>query len=232
MSDRPPSENNDEAPKTSLTLLFRASCNIQTAWNKLFHQYSPSIFARCNKTWCLNKDDSENAVQDVFSAISRKLAEFRRARKGSFRKWIRIITDNKCKDTIKQTPVAVAVGGEETRKAIENIADPYAEDATDIDSTPPPKNQDTQSNPVLLTIKTIKRVKTKRDWEIFEAVIMENQPRLEVAKSKDVSLNVVNLVVSRVRKAFKEELLRQININQGWKKYQPSSKESSTDKNA
>lgn len=218
MSDRRPSKI-EEAPNTSPTLLFRASCNIQSAWNKLFRQYQPSIFSRCQKTWSLNQDDSENTVQDVFSAISRKLAAFQRAREGSFRKWIRIITDNKCKDAIRQTPVAVAVGGEETRKAIENIADPYSEDATNIEPAPASNAKETKPNPVLLTIKAIKRTKKERDWEIFEAVVMENQSRADVADKKDVSLNVVNLVVSRVRRAFKEELLRQINIAQGWKKY-------------
>ena len=56
------------------------------AWNRLVDLYTPLLFHWSLLTG-LNEMESEDLVQEVFSALLTKLRTFERQRDGSFRKW-------------------------------------------------------------------------------------------------------------------------------------------------
>ena len=56
------------------------------AWNRLVDLDTPLLFHWSLRTG-LNEADSEDLVQEVFTALLTKLRTFERQRDGSFRKW-------------------------------------------------------------------------------------------------------------------------------------------------
>lgn len=189
--------SNSRPKSTSLTLLERARQNEEEAWKILVELYAPLVYQRCRKTWKLSAPDSENVGQEVFGAVARKLVDFQRVRTGSFRKWLRTIVDNKCKDFFRKEPNAAPIGGSNAKDLIENIPgdSPESELETEL------------SERATLMRHAAKKVEgefSDRDWKIFWLITIENRDRQLTALDLGVSDNVVYLVCSRIRKRLKE----------------------------
>lgn len=93
----------DSGFATSLTLLEKAQSNDREAWNRLVAIYSPLVFHWCVTGSRLTKEDASDVVQDVFLAVSKSLTRFRHDRDGdTFRGWLRIITQNKIRNFVRQ----------------------------------------------------------------------------------------------------------------------------------
>ena len=146
----------------------------------------------------LSAHESENIGQDVFTSVARKIKEFKRQRTGSFRKWVRIIIDNKCKDFLRKRQHTNPVGGSDARRVLANVAE-------DIEDSLDPEAEATER--ALLMRQAMKAVEnefSKRDWELFWDVTVENKNRKDAATDLGVSDNVVYLAISRIRKRLRE----------------------------
>ncbi|MEM7456599.1 MAG: sigma-70 family RNA polymerase sigma factor [Planctomycetota bacterium] len=195
--------NSRDSDSTSLSLLQRVRKNEKEAWESLVQLYAPLIYARCRRQFNLSEPDSENVGQEVFVAVTRKIGEFERQRSGSFRSWLRTIVDNKCRDFLRKKIVAPPVGGSEAKKYYDNL--PALFDTADSVA-------DTSERKTLLrqAVKQVENEFSDRDWKIFWAVAAEERNSQTVADEFEVTINVVYLVVSRIRarlKAIFQDLL-------------------------
>jgi hypothetical protein len=85
---------------------WRARARDASAWERLIALYEPLVCHWCRRAG-LQEADAADVRQEVFLAVSRGLADFRRdGGAGTFRGWLRVITRNKV-----QIEVTVA-GGE------------------------------------------------------------------------------------------------------------------------
>ena len=187
----------ERPPSTSLSLLQRAQRNESEAWQMLVDLYAPVVYTRCRLQWKLSAADAENVGQDVFAAVARKLQDFQRQRSGSFRTWLRTITDNKCKDLLAKQPFATAAGGSGGRAVIENVSEPSIENESNA----------TLSEKALVMRQALKAVEnefSQRDLAIFWRIAVEDANRQDLAGELQVSDNVVYLAFSRIRKRLSE----------------------------
>ena len=196
----------DELESTNISLLDRVRSNEGVAWEIFVELYAPMIYSRCRHQWRLNPTDAENVGQEVFKSISRGLTNFRRKREGSFRKWLRVIIDNQCKDHFRKESLAVAAGGTKAQGAIEAVPDK-------IDNEPLSDSQAEVGEKAILMRQAMKMVQDEfstRDWKIFWDIAIEDRDRQDTAEKYEVSDNVVYLAISRIRKRLRivfEDLL-------------------------
>jgi RNA polymerase sigma-70 factor (ECF subfamily) len=99
---------------TSRSFLERAKAKDASTWDRLIFLYTPLVVH-----WCRGRElaeaDIADIVQEVFMAVARHIEAFRKERAGgSFRGWLRTITQNKLRDHFrKRKREPGAVGGTE-----------------------------------------------------------------------------------------------------------------------
>ncbi|QEG24448.1 RNA polymerase sigma factor [Mariniblastus fucicola] len=200
MTERNVSNSKEGLESTNVSLLARVRCNEGTAWEMLVELYAPMIYSRCRHHWGLDPADAENVGQEVFRAVARSITGFRRQREGSFRKWLRVIIDNKCRDHFRKQSVDVAEGGTQAFDLIKSIADEINDDSvSDGDAEIGEKS--------ILMRQAMRMVQDEfstRDWKIFWDVIIEDKHRSDTAQNFDVSENVVYLAISRIQKRLRQ----------------------------
>lgn len=196
----------DDLESTNVSLLARVRSNEGPAWEILVELYAPMIYSRCRYQWGLKPADAENVGQEVFKSVSRSISSFRRKREGSFRKWLRVIIDNKCRDHFRKTTV-VAEGGSHANDLLSRVVD-------EIDNVRLAEEESSElGEKAILMRQAMKMVQDEfspRDWKIFWDIAVEDKDRQDTAKKYDVSDNVVYLAISRIRKRLKavfEDLL-------------------------
>jgi RNA polymerase sigma-70 factor (ECF subfamily) len=118
-----PSVNKGEGSSTSLGVLERARRQTAGAWEQIVSLYTPLVYSWCRKR-SVRAADAEDVGQDVFRAVFRSLAEFRRDRPGdSFRAWLRTITEHKILDYRRRHPDALAAtGGSDALRQMAQLA--------------------------------------------------------------------------------------------------------------
>ncbi len=110
---------------TSSSLLERVNANDDQAWQRLIALYGPVVYS-----WCLHAhlkpEDAADVGQDVFLAVSRKIAHFRRDRPGdSFRGWLWTITNHKICDFKKKNGRRIhAEGGTTAQERLAQLPEP------------------------------------------------------------------------------------------------------------
>ncbi len=191
---------------TNISLLARVRSNEGPAWEVLVELYAPMIYSRCRHHWSLSPPDAENVGQEVFKSVAKSISGFRRKREGSFRKWLRVIVDNKCRDHFRKKSVSVGLGGT-------HALDLFAAIVDEVDNKLEESGSSELSEKAILMRQAMQMVQEEfspRDWKIFWAIAVEDKDRKDTAKTFDVSDNVVYLALSRIRSRLKntfEDLL-------------------------
>lgn len=71
-------------------------------WQEFFNLYAPSVY-RVACRHGISRDDADDIVQQVMVSISSHIARFSPLEhRGRFRKWIRVITENKINDLLRR----------------------------------------------------------------------------------------------------------------------------------
>jgi RNA polymerase sigma-70 factor (ECF subfamily) len=97
---------------TSSGLIDSVRVGDPAAWQRLVSYYSPLVYAWCRRSE-MPSNDAADVMQEVFFAVWRGLAGFRREKSGeTFRGWLRVIAQNKINDHFRrQTTLPRPVGG-------------------------------------------------------------------------------------------------------------------------
>lgn len=203
----------DETSCTSSDLLRRARRNDEEAWRRLVEFYSRRMYRWCRVAG-LQPADAQNVVQDAFSAVVKSLPEFRHERgAGTFRGWLRRITDNKIRDHFRRhgREGEPAAGGTEARLRFaalparrERGSDPVEGEEATWDTTLAAR-QGGPSPDVAAAIEKVRGEVSPRDWRLFWRVVVDGQPAVEVAREFGLTANAVRLVKMKVLRRLHQE---------------------------
>jgi RNA polymerase sigma-70 factor (ECF subfamily) len=192
--------NSSEGPEaTSLTLLERARASDQSAWERLVSLYEPLVSRWCRRSG-LQEADVADVRQEVFGAVSGALKDFRRdVAGGTFRGWLRRITQHKVYDHLRRRArEPAAAGGSE---AHELLAELPAGEETVPGATDPEEAS-------LLYRRALALIATdfeEHTWKAFWRVVIDDQRPREVALELGMTQSAVSHAKARVLSRLREE---------------------------
>jgi len=182
---------------TSLSLLQRARCRDEQAWNQLVMLYGPLVHRWCKRSM-LKDEDTSDVFQETFRAVAANLDSFSPARSvGSFRSWLRSIVRSKIADhfrKLNQQPAGI--GGSDAQRYLANICDPLAEETAD-------EVVEENSLVVHRAMELIKPEFSEQNWKAFEQVAIGGQSAAEVARASGVNPQTIGQANYRIRRRLR-----------------------------
>lgn len=179
--------------ETSKTLIRQMAVKgNEDAWFEFVSTYSPII-----KSWLCRssvaESDHGDIVQDVLVTLARKLGDFdHNGRLGAFRRWLKIITINRCLKYFEQQRSLRSVVGTDTAYALlDQLENPSAE-LNDF------WNQDYQSALFQQLLDSVREDFSERTISVFIATQCKHQKPKVVAKQFEMSVAQVYKVRFRV----------------------------------
>src|SRR5262249_53115986 len=110
-------------PSTSTTLLVRVKEGDEQAWQRLMDLYRPLV-RRWGRYKGVDQHDAEDLAPEGFRTVAAKPVAFaKRQQRGSFRSWLRRITDYKVRDYYrKRIKQFRAAGGSDAQRRLREAA--------------------------------------------------------------------------------------------------------------
>jgi RNA polymerase sigma-70 factor (ECF subfamily) len=177
---------------TPVSLLDRLrSPEDQAAWSRFVDLYSPLVFA-WGKQAGLQSADCADLVQEVFTLLVRKMPEFVHRPNGSFRAWLKTVTLNKWRETVRRAPVGRPAAG-----ALPDVPDETMESFWEAEYRQ------------LLVGRALALMEQDFEpdtWRACWALAVEGRPAAEVAAARGVSVGTVYAAKCRVLARLRQEL--------------------------
>jgi RNA polymerase sigma-70 factor (ECF subfamily) len=189
----------DANPSLGASLLARLRVGQPGAWERLAWLYGETVYAWCRRAG-VPEADAADVSQEVFAAVARRLADFRRDRPGdSFRGWLWTITRNKVRDHWRRRrDQDRATGGTTAQELMNEVP----EDA------PPDAEASGEGEPGALYRRALELIQSEfeeRTWRAFLMVTVEARLPAEVAAELGTTPGAVYIAKSRVLKRLREE---------------------------
>jgi RNA polymerase sigma-70 factor (ECF subfamily) len=185
---------------TSLTLLERLRGGPTDAdWRRLHDLYQPLLRYWIGRVPGLH-NDQDDVCQEVFAAVVRHLPTFDRRREGAFRAWLRAITVNRIRESVrgrKNRPLA-GLGADDTEHFLARLEDPHSDLAAEWDAE--------HHRQVLERLYAVVRGDFEpRTWDMFRAVVLDGRPVDAVASEFGVTAAAVVQAKSRALRRLRHE---------------------------
>jgi RNA polymerase sigma-70 factor (ECF subfamily) len=184
-----------------LTLLREVQGGSAAGWQRLCALYKPLVMWWCSRKG-LSSHDTEDVAQDVFVTVQSRIGEFRPGpQPGSFRAWLRTITDHKVGDFIRRSrKQPEAAGGSTAQKVLEQVPDDTGGDVAEPDSP--------DERRILLrrALELVKAEVEPRTWEAAWRTTVLDQRPADVAADLGMTPNAVYIARSRVLSRLRELL--------------------------
>jgi RNA polymerase sigma-70 factor, ECF subfamily len=178
---------------TSLSLLERLKQPAaQESWARFVNLYTPLLFYWARRLG-LQETDAADLVQDVFTALVKKLPDFEYKPNQSFRGWLRKVLYNKWRKQ-KPEPGRPSMGA----AGLSGVADP--EPAADIGEA------EFQQQLSVRALQLIQAEFQPATWKACWETVVRGRPAAEVAGELGMSVNAVYLAKSRVLRRLRQEL--------------------------
>jgi RNA polymerase sigma-70 factor (ECF subfamily) len=187
---------------TRLTLLgrLRRDPTNEAAWAEFVDHYGGKIYEWCRQ-WHLQAADAEDVTQNVLLKLAQKMREFNYDSQGSFRAWLKTVTQHAWTDFLRTRQRAGLGSGD---SHVEDIL--YnAEAREDLD-----KRLEQQFDRELLE-EALLRVRLRvapQTWEAFRLTALEGLTGAEAAKQIPMQVAQVFVARRRVQKMLREEIAR------------------------
>ena len=199
-----PSSSHQDPPSsgaTSRSLLERVQADDESAWEKLVGLYGPLVY-RWLRRWDLPEHEAADVFQDVFQALAKHIAGFRKEKAGdTFRGWLRRITENKVRDHFRK--LGRQPGGEGGTEAQLRLASlPDLGSAEGDDSVAGHE----EAGLLRAVVELIRGEFEIRTWQAFWLTAVEAKSPAEVAGDLGMSPGAVRVAKSRVLKRLRDEL--------------------------
>ena len=183
--------------ETSTTLLARIKALDPEAWKRFVFVYSPLVYRWCCRAG-LQETDAADIGQEVFQSVFKSISGFEHTGPGSFRCWLKAITNNKCRDFFRRKrPGAQGDGGSDAYQTLLQVPE-AAEEASD----------DPAGDEAILLRQAVQLVLAELSPEASRAflrVVSEDRAPTDVAEELGMTVNAVYLIVSRVKRRIREE---------------------------
>jgi RNA polymerase sigma-70 factor (ECF subfamily) len=186
---------------TSRSLLERLKADDASAWETLVGLYGPLVY-RWLRRWDLPEHEAADVFQDVFQALAKHIARFRKENAGdTFRGWLRRITENKVRDHLRK--LGREPGGEGGTEAQLRLAS-----LPDLVSPEGDESGSGYEHAGLLraAVELIRGEFEIRTWQAFWLTAVEARSTSDVAVELGMSPGAVRVAKSRVLKRLREEL--------------------------
>jgi RNA polymerase sigma-70 factor, ECF subfamily len=186
--------------ETSATLLERLNDRSDSvAWQRLVELYSPLI-----KAWLrhhgVSTVDAEDLTQDVLGVVVREVSRFRHnGRAGAFRSWLRTITINCLRQSLRSRRLRVpATGAHDIASVLDQLEDP----ASDLS-----RRWDREHDRYVLDrlLEWIEPEFEATTWRAFRRQVIDGEPAKAVAAELGMTVNAVLIAKSRVLSHLRRE---------------------------
>ena len=191
--------NPPTSDSTSTSLLERIKSQDPQAWQALSRIYAPLVYSWC-RSYGVCSEDAADIAQEVFGAVHRSIADFRRDRPhDSFRGWLWTITRNKIRDHFRGcADRAAASGGTDAQLLMQNLP----EDAPLSDAA-----SGSRWNSILLRgVETVQGEFEPRTWQAFWRTAVDDLSSREVADDLGMTPGAVRKAKFRVLRRLREVL--------------------------
>jgi len=186
----------------SSTLLDAVRGGRPEAWARFVSLYGPVVYRWCRHAG-LPPQDAPDLVQEVFAAVARGVAGFRRERPSdSFRAWLATVTRNKVRDYFRKrrSLPAAAAGGTDAQEQLMQVPDPLQTEQID---------ESADDDARIISNRALELVRLEfepRTWEAFWLTAVEGRSATEVADQLGMSTMAVYQAKSRVLRRLRREL--------------------------
>ena len=172
-----------------------------TGWHRLVTVYAPVVYVWCRRAG-VQSSDASDVVQEVMRSVARNIKGFHHDRRvGTFRGWLRRITQRRIIDFRRRQNHRIApraVGGSTFQMCLQQLEDPYGSKSS---SEPSGGGVSAEKQQVLAKVQA---EFSTRNWQIFWLVVVEERATADVAEQFGVTPNVVRLAKSRILKRLRE----------------------------
>ena len=186
--------------ETSASLLQRVcDRSDQDAWRRLEAIYSPLIRGWLRRDAMLDSNNADDIVQDVMAVLVRRIEEFERQRSGSFRAWLKSITLNCLRQSLRKQKHSGRGGGDNgVTDLLNNLEDPNSA-LSDL------WNREHDEHVMKQILQTLQSEFTETTWKAFELMALEGRSAQETADLLSISSNAVFIAKSRVMGRLRAE---------------------------
>jgi len=188
---------------TSRSLLAGAQHDEPAAWTRLVLLYAPLVSGWCRR-WGVAQQDVTDVVQDVFAAVAKNVARFRKEQPhDSFRAWLATIARNKAHDYFRRSgDEPAAAGGTEASQRISQICDPFGDEPLSENGA-----DDAAFGEVLArALDSIRGEFQERTWQAFWRTVVEGKSAAEAGEELTMQPGAVRVAKSRVLWRLRKEL--------------------------
>jgi RNA polymerase sigma-70 factor (ECF subfamily) len=192
-----PGAGSSASPSPSLLLRVRSQDG--EAWRRLLRLYGPVVYAWCRRAG-LQPADAADVGQEVFAAVARGLATFRRDRPDdSFRGWLYGITQHKLSDHWRRRAGQPQAEGGSI--ALDRLAQlEAAESSSSGDGATGDRGRLLRR-----ALDLVRPEFAERTWQAFWRVTVEGQTAADAAAALGMSVNAVHIAKSRVLRRLRAE---------------------------
>ena len=186
---------------TSSGLLSRVKAGQAEAWGRLIDIYGPLIYQWCRQSGLQDKDAAD-VGQEVFTAVARRIAEFRKEQPGDrFRGWLWTVTRNKIRDHFRaQKRHPQACGGSDAQQQLVNIPEPPEDPPLAVIGGSPDNGIE------LRAIEIVRAGVEEQTWRAFWLYAIDGRTAGEVADELETTVQAVYTSNFRVPAKLREEL--------------------------
>jgi RNA polymerase sigma-70 factor (ECF subfamily) len=191
--------SNHEDSRTSLSLLelLRRDPSNPAAWDELVRRYRPKVYEWCC-TWGLQESDADDVVQTVLVKLTESLRDFEYDPAGSFRAWLRTVTNHALSDFAARRQREAGIGGDRATLILET-----AEAGADLE------RQLAEAFDHELLAVAMLRVQQRvaaLTWEAFRLTALEGLSGADASRRLHMTVTNVFVAKHRVQKMIQEEL--------------------------
>jgi RNA polymerase sigma-70 factor (ECF subfamily) len=187
------------ATLTSASLLDKVKEGDAAGWQRLTDLYRPLVLWWCRHR-VARRDDAEDVVQEVLATVLTRVGAFDRQRPGSFRAWLKTITQFKLLEYWKdQRNQPVAAGGSEAKEALERFPQQLEDSSTESDEA---------SERRILLQSALELLRTEFEAKTWQAAMrtVEGQRAAAVAADLGMTRDAVYIAKSRVLARLRKEM--------------------------
>lgn len=175
----------------SLLLQLRGSKNEQ-AWQTFVELYTPLLFYWARRTG-LKTNDAADLVQDVLTLVFQKLPSFEYDKSRSFRSWLRTVTINRYRETLRKKSIGAKPA---TASVLAQHMDPSAAESTwDLNY---------QHSLLHEAMELLSDEFEPITWKALHSYVFEAKPASDAAAENGLSVWTVYAAKSRFMKRLRE----------------------------
>jgi RNA polymerase sigma factor (sigma-70 family) len=193
-----------ESAPTRRSLLSRLrDLDDATSWQTFFETYWRLIYNVARKSG-LGDSEAQDIVQETVIAVAKKIPEFRYdPAKGSFKGWLLLITRRRIQDHLRRVYRSLpSTQGdtEEIARRTESVVSPEPTPDAAIDEA---WESEWRDNFFQAALARVRQRVTPKNYQVFDACVLQNLPAPQVARMLGLSLAQVYLAKHRVSRAVK-----------------------------